>query len=61
MRIGSDWFGWLCAQRSLDPIATSRRLLAEQGMNIRPPINEAARREAGFSEAELSWLMGVAG
>ena len=27
---------------------------AEQGMNIRPPINHAARREAGFSELELA-------
>jgi uncharacterized ferritin-like protein (DUF455 family) len=61
VRIGSDWFGWLCSQRGLDPIATSRRLLAEQGMNIRPPINEAARREAGFSDEELRWLLTSAG
>lgn len=57
VRIGSDWYAWLCAQRGVDPLATSQRLLAEQGMNIRPPINESARRAAGFGEDELRLLL----
>ena len=51
--IGTRWFRWLCAQRGLDPLPTSKRLLAEQGMSIRPPINEAARLAAGFTAEEL--------
>lgn len=57
VRIGSDWYAWLCAQRGIDPLATSQRLLAVQGMNVRPPINEAARRAAGFGDEELRWLL----
>ena len=57
VRIGSDWYVWLCAQRGVDPLSTSRRLLAEQGMNIRPPINETARRAAGFGDEELRLLL----
>ncbi len=57
VRIGSHWYAWLCAQRGVDPLATSQRLLAEQGMNIRPPINETARRAAGFGEEELRLLL----
>jgi len=52
--IGTRWYRWLCAQRGVDPLTTSERLLAEQGMNIRLPINRAARRAAGFSELELA-------
>ena len=52
--IGTRWFHWLCAQRGVDPAATSAQLLAEQGMNIRPPINEPARLAAGFSTEELA-------
>lgn len=58
--IGSQWFRWLCTQRRLDPLATSQGLLAEQGMNIRLPINAEARRAAGFDEDELSLLLRAA-
>lgn len=51
--IGTRWYRWACTREGVDPIATSQRLLAEQGMSIRPPINDAARREAGFSDEEL--------
>lgn len=61
VRIGSHWYAWLCARRGVDPLATSRRLLAEQGMNIRPPINRAARQAAGFCEEELQHLLQSAG
>jgi len=51
--ICTRWYRWACTREGVDPIATSQRLLAEQGMRIRPPINDAARREAGFSDEEL--------
>lgn len=51
--IGTRWYRWACTREGVDPIATSQRLLAEQGMSIRPPINDAARREAGFSDEEM--------
>lgn len=55
--IGSRWFGWLCAQRGVEPEATFRRLLVEyDAPALKPPFNLAARRQAGFSEPELAWL-----
>ncbi|MFP5410520.1 MAG: ferritin-like domain-containing protein [Gammaproteobacteria bacterium] len=55
--IGNRWYGWLCAERGVDPEATFRRLLVEyDAPALKPPFNFAARREAGFSEAELAWL-----
>jgi len=57
VRIGNRWYGWLCAQRGLEPVATFRRLLEEYGtLRLRPPFYEQARREAGFSERELALL-----
>jgi uncharacterized ferritin-like protein (DUF455 family) len=55
--IGSHWFGWLCAARGLEPEATFRQLLKDyDAPPLRPPFNLAARRQAGFREAELVWL-----
>jgi uncharacterized ferritin-like protein (DUF455 family) len=54
--IGTHWFRFLCAQRGLEPEATFRELLAAHGMQPRPPFNTAARRAAGFSDAELAAL-----
>ena len=55
--IGSHWFGWLCAQRGLDPGPTFRQLLVDyDAPPLKPPFNLAARRQAGFSEPELAWL-----
>jgi len=51
--IGTYWFRWLCAQRSLEPDATFRKLLAESDTRIRPPLNWPARQAAGFSRNEL--------
>jgi uncharacterized ferritin-like protein (DUF455 family) len=52
VRIGTHWFRHLCAQRGLEPVGTFRRLLAEHGMQLRPPFNVAARTAAGFSVDE---------
>lgn len=55
--IGNRWFGWLCAQRRLDPIATYAELARRyQAPPLRGPFNLAARRAAGFSEQELQAL-----
>lgn len=55
--IGSRWFGWLCAQRGLDPGPTFRQLLVDyDAPPLKPPFNLEARRQAGFSDPELEWL-----
>ncbi len=60
--IGNRWYGWLCAQRGLDPVETYARLAAEHDApRPRPPLNWPARRSAGFSEAELQALGVLAG
>lgn len=55
--IGNHWYRWLCAQAGLEPVA-HYRVLARQykAPRLRPPFNEAARRLAGFSDAELALL-----
>lgn len=53
VRIGTQWFRWLCAQRGLEPEAEFKSLLAEHGVRLRPPLNLPARQFAGFTEAEL--------
>lgn len=57
VRIGTRWFNYLCAQRGLDPVPTFKTLL-ETYFNgeIRGPFHLDARRQAGFSEAEMAIL-----
>ncbi len=53
--LGDRWFRHLCAERGLEPEATFQALLqAYDAPRPRRPFNEAARRAAGFSEAELA-------
>jgi len=55
--IGSYWFRTLCAERSLDPEPTFRRLLDQYFTGpLRGPFNIEARLRAGFSEPELDRL-----
>ncbi len=55
--IGNTWFNWLCGQRKLEPIATFKKLCVEYSApKLKPPFNMDARRQAGFSEAELALL-----
>lgn len=56
VRIGSRWFAYCCQQRDMEPEATFRRLLREYDTYLSPPINDAARRQSGFSAAELEQL-----
>ena len=55
--IGNHWYRHLCAQRRLDPVA-HYAVLAKQydAPRIKGPLNLAARRKAGFEEAELALL-----
>ncbi|MCK9285247.1 MAG: ferritin-like domain-containing protein [Rhodocyclaceae bacterium] len=56
--LGDRWFRVLCAQRGLEPETAFRRLIDEYGAPWpAAPMNEKARREAGFSEAELRALI----
>ncbi|UGQ48727.1 ferritin-like domain-containing protein [Massilia endophytica] len=54
VEIGNRWYGYLCAQRGLDPSSTYD-LLAEkhEAPPLRGPFNIEARRKAGFTEPEL--------
>jgi uncharacterized ferritin-like protein (DUF455 family) len=52
--IGNRWYGWLCAQRGLDPVRTYAELTVRyEAPKLKKPFNLDARRAAGFSDAEL--------
>jgi uncharacterized ferritin-like protein (DUF455 family) len=56
--IGNRWYGYLCRERGLDPVATFRRLLRDyDAPPLKPPFNMEARRKSGFEESELAWLL----
>lgn len=55
--IGNRWYGWLCEQHGLDPVAAYAELaIAHKAPPLRGPFNLDARRRAGFSERELALL-----
>lgn len=55
--VGNRWFRWLCEREGLDPLGHFTTLAARYGApRLRPPFNLAARRRAGFSDAELAAL-----
>lgn len=52
--IGNHWYHWLCQREGLDPLAFHAQVaLQHSAPRLKPPFNMAARRQAGFSEAEL--------
>jgi uncharacterized ferritin-like protein (DUF455 family) len=54
VEIGNRWYGYLCAQRGLDPRATYDELAARhRAPALKGPFNLDARRLAGFTETEL--------
>lgn len=56
--IGDRWFRYFCDVRGVEPEETYRSLIAEHAAPWpQAPMNEAARRAAGFSEAELTVLV----
>lgn len=55
--VGTRWFNYLCAERHLDPLTTFTGLLESHFHGaIRGPFHLEARKQAGFSQAELNWL-----
>ena len=54
---GNRWYRYLCVQRGLEPVSTYAELIAKyDAPKLRPPFNLAARRLAGFEDAELAAL-----
>lgn len=57
--IGNRWFHHLCHERGVDAICLYPELVKRyEAPRMRPPFNEAARRAAGFTEAEMAFLLG---
>jgi uncharacterized ferritin-like protein (DUF455 family) len=55
--IGNRWYGWLCRERGLDPVAAYAELAVRyKAPPLRGPFNLEARRAAGFTELELAQL-----
>ena len=55
--IGDRWFRYFCAEQDLDPETTYRELIVRHAAPWPVlPMNETARRAAGFSDAELQRL-----
>ncbi|MCS0579964.1 ferritin-like domain-containing protein [Massilia pinisoli] len=53
--IGNRWYFHLCAQRGLEPVATYDALTAQyKAPVLKGPFNVAARRAAGFTDAEVA-------
>jgi uncharacterized ferritin-like protein (DUF455 family) len=57
--IGNHWYRWLCEQQSLDPVTHYGDLVKRfDAPKLKPPFNTDARKKAGFTDLELSYLMG---
>jgi uncharacterized ferritin-like protein (DUF455 family) len=57
VRLGIDWFLWLCGRDGLDPATTAAVLAVTHGApRPKPPYNIEARLQAGFSAAEIEQL-----
>lgn len=57
VRIGNKWYGHVCRERGLDPVAAFAELARRyEAPRPRGPFNIDARRAAGFSEQELAEL-----
>ena len=57
VRIGNDWYGYLCQQQGIDPEVTFHDLVKRyMGGKLRGPFNWPARIEAGFQPSELGML-----
>lgn len=57
VKIGTRWFNELCGLKNIDSVDTFRQLLKEYGQDtLSGPMDELARKQAGFAEAELAHL-----
>lgn len=56
--VGNHWYRFLCAEQELDPMVHYAVLCRQYAAPVlRPPFNLAARRAAGFTDAELLELV----
>ncbi len=56
--VGNQWFRWLCDQQGLDPLQHYPLLVAQHAApRLKPPFNHEARLKAGFTPAEIDWLL----
>jgi uncharacterized ferritin-like protein (DUF455 family) len=56
--IGNHWYHWLCVRDGMEPVAHFKHLIMQyEAPRLRPPFNEAARRKAGFTHAEMQILL----
>ncbi len=52
--VGNRWYRWLCAREGLSPIEHYKKLALEfDAPRLKPPLNMAARLQAGFAPEEL--------
>jgi uncharacterized ferritin-like protein (DUF455 family) len=57
VEIGNRWYLYLCGLRGLAPVSTYAELTVRYGAPVlKGPFNIDARRQAGFSDAELASL-----
>lgn len=55
--IGNHWYRYTCEQAGRDPVGHYAELVRRyEAPRLKPPFNAAARRAAGFSDAEMEWL-----
>jgi uncharacterized ferritin-like protein (DUF455 family) len=56
--IGNHWFRRLCDSQGLDPLSHYPLLVQHHAApRLKPPFNTSARLAAGFTQAEIDWLM----
>lgn len=59
VKVGTDWFNYLCKQRELDPLVVFKDLLDNYfDGELRGPFFTQARKEAGFTDEEMALLEG---
>lgn len=57
VKVGNEWYSYLCQQRKLDPMDTFIYLVHQHASDyLRGPYNTQARLEAGFTQDELAWI-----
>ncbi|MFM9880301.1 MAG: ferritin-like domain-containing protein [Burkholderiaceae bacterium] len=56
--IGNHWYRWLCEREGLEPVAHYRWLTQHYAApRLKPPFNDTARKQAGFTDEELAALL----
>jgi uncharacterized ferritin-like protein (DUF455 family) len=56
--VGNRWYRWLCEQHQLDPLTHYPALVQRHtAPRLKPPFNQQARLDAGFTQEEIDWLL----